>query len=216
MKYQKFDNYFVFDENPELRVYVREEKIQDYIHDVTEQKKRSESCHYVHKETGVKKKNIDFDQDDYDDYEFTCTYDYKSKLSKASYGGKDKHCTYDRDDKEMEKLANCYFFNKTSEEYDKQEEEWKAKRLEQQRKMPMLHNLIMVAGRAPYYVNDDGEEITIEEHMRLMKEQLGDDCFEYADSLISEEAKQFAKKFLENSVEDNTDYNKPVSLKDWD
>lgn len=177
--YEKFDDYYIFSSNPKQRVYLGTATTEDYIHDVAEQAKRSASCHYVHKETGaeVSSKNDLDPYDIIDNYEYECSYEFKNKLHMGSMSGLKKSCTYNSEDPAMERLANAYFFNQTLEQYDARQEEHRLKREKSKRENPELHNLMWVDGRM-YYVDDDGKEISNEEHFKKMRAELGDDYFD--------------------------------------
>ena len=194
--YENKGDYYVFSDNPDTRVYLGNASPEDYIHDVEQQTQRSESCYYYDIKTGKKVSQDEaFDksfekgeliwhgaQHELDKienytYGYKCEYDFKRKLALASYGGPRKSCKYISKDKAMNRLATAYFFDQTLEEYDKRQEEFQKERDESKRKNPSIHNLMCVSGET-YYVDDDGNRITPSEHIKLMKEQLGEDCFD--------------------------------------
>lgn len=189
--YENHGDYYTFSHQPDTRVYLGDADPNDYIHDVINQKKRTESCYYYEISTG---KKVDYDNipdeesihfnnsDPYPlkencKYGFKCDYDFKRKLSLAHYSIAGRNVKYIQKDKAIERLATAYAFNKTLEEYDAWTEEFNRKQEKFKRENPSLHNLMGVDGRM-YYTDDNGKEITIEEHQTRMKAELGEDCFE--------------------------------------
>lgn len=183
--YENKGDYYIFSHEPNTRVYLGNAAPEDYIHDEENQAKRSIYLRYVNKETGESKRWEEFDHDakcDFDfhnKYEFKCDYDFNRKLVMTSMGSSTRNVKYISSDKVAKRLAWTYVFNQTLEEYDSFEKKWQETRLEWKRKNPLLYNLRCFDGET-YYVNDNGDRITFEEHVKLMKEELGEDCFELA------------------------------------
>lgn len=224
--YEKFDDYYIFSHQPEMRVYLGDASPEDYIWDEEQQAKRSVSSWYKEVHTG---KEITWD--DIRDYEYDgskpgngCvwygspahdfdkrenytfegghSHDFVRRLHLSQWGNLStgKGCKYLYKDKAMERLAHAYFFNQSLEQYDAQQEEFRKEREKQKRESPALYNLMMVSGET-YYVDDNDQRITVDEHCARMKAELGEDCFEIADAKIREEhpeaykaAQEFVKR----------------------
>lgn len=201
--YEKFEDYYVFSNNPNTRVYLGKESPEDYIWDELEQQKRTASSWYKEVHTGKEitfkdvlaydrdgskpgNGQVWYDGDDEDDgfgrkkesytFEGGHTYDFTRKLHLASMGSSAKSCKYVSDDKAAQRLAWAWYFNKTLEKYDIDQKEIEDKREEAARKNPHLHNLMWVSGEM-YYVDDNQNRISLEEHEKNMKAKFGDDVF---------------------------------------
>lgn len=178
--YEKFDDYYVFSCNPKTRIYLGDASPEDYIHDKIEQAKRIESCSHYVIATGEKVDGYPKGELAGETVEYKCAYSFVRRLSLSTLSGPRGSVEYESKNKAMERLAQACFFGQTLEEYDARQLEIQAKRDEQARKRPLMHNLSWVNGRT-YYTNDDGVEISFEEHKRYMKEKFGDDVFEKAE-----------------------------------
>lgn len=204
----RIGDYYIFSHEPNTRVYLGDAAPNDYIWDELEQQKRSASSWYkeIHsgkeitwddimnyKHDGSLPGNglVFYDEGEWckrENYTFEggCTHNFERKLSLGGMGKLGgESCKYNQKDKAAEKAAWCFFFNQTSEEYDARQEENRLQREKQKRDNPGMHNLMMVSGES-YYVDDDNNRITMEEHVKKMKEELGEDCFELANARIRE------------------------------
>lgn len=172
--YEKHGDYYIFSHKPKVRVYLGEALPEDYIWDELEQRKRSASCYHYVIATGEK-------VDDYPDGEiagsasatvdYKCDYEFTRRISGMCSMGNFSTgvgVEYASKDKAMKRLAEAHYFNKTLDQYDAQQDEYRLKREEDKHRHPLLHNLMMVNGET-YYVNDDGKRITFEEHYEFMK-----------------------------------------------
>lgn len=215
--YENHGDYYTFSNDPEARVYLGDVPPEDYIHDVQEQAKRTASCYYYEIKTGKKvDKEIAYashdliwhgpshrgDKEEDYTYGFKCDYDFKRKTSLASYHVHDRTVSYNQKDPAMERLATAYAFGQSLEEYDKRKKEFQDEMDEFARKNPSITNLMMVGGRPPYYVDDEGNEISSDKHIELMKAKYGDDVFDLERERLEretpEEVKQMIKEMMEN------------------
>lgn len=207
--YTNYGDYYIFDNAPNTRVYLGSVSPEDYIWDEEQQALRTASCGYVHKETKVKIHWDDLTDDQKSDldlrnkYDHECTYDFVRRAHCAYLGSSKKSVRFISGDKALERLAWIYYLDQAPEEYDARQEKFRLEREETKRRNPGLHNLMMVAGET-YYVDDNGKRITFEEHVALMKEQLGEDCFDVAHERMKKEnpermalAEKLANKYLE-------------------
>lgn len=200
--YKNYGDYYIFNDSPETRVYLGEVSPEDYIHDQIHQAKRSASCYNYELTTGKKVSQEEAFEKSYEKgeliwredegvevdyagrpksnftYGYRCDYDFNRRTSLGYMMFGDKSVKYNQNDPAMERLARAYAYGQTLEEYDAQQAAFKQERDDWARKHPSLTNLMMVGGKPPYYVDDDGKEITIQEHRVLMKEKYGDDVFE--------------------------------------
>jgi hypothetical protein len=198
--FTKHDDYYLFSNNPETRVYLGSVKPEDYIWDEEQQALRTASCGYFNKVTGEKavepkcdlEDDSEYDWQFYEEHEYQCTYDFIRRAHCAYLGSSKKNVRFISADKAMERLAWIYYLDQTPEEYDARQEQYKVEAEERKRRSPAMHNLMMVAGET-YHVDDNGKRITFEEHIALMKEQLGEDCFDVAHQRMQEENPEIMK-----------------------
>lgn len=206
---EKTNDYAVFSHAPNTKVYLGDCPIEDYIHDEENQLKRSASCYYYEIATGKKVSqdevfgkeedgNIELvwhgeefthENDKISNYKYgyKCDYDFERK---TAFGGMESltgpQIKYNQRDKSSYRLAWIDFMQITPEEYDKREAKFAKEREDDARKSPYLHNLMWVDGRM-YYVDDNKNEISLDQHIELMKKKFGDDVFELAEKRRKEE-----------------------------
>ena len=212
--YESFGEYYIFSHDLNTRVYLGDASPEDYIHDELEQQKRSASY--------IPPKN----KKDFNDLG-TWTYDFKRRLSLGEMGNFTTNikAKYNQNCKAAERLAWIWFLNTTPEEYDARQAQLQRERDERAREMPYLHNLMMYwkegIGNVSYYVDDDGNEITFEQHQINMKAKYGDDVFELAakNNPPSPEAKKFLEQYYamkDMSMEEKVNYMTKVNLDDFE
>jgi hypothetical protein len=183
--YEKFEDHYIFSHEPNTRVYLGNISPEDYIWDQEQQALRTASCKYINKITGKPaeepKCNLEddseYDWKFYDNHKFECTYEFKQRAHCAYMGGPKRSVKHASGDKAMERLAWIYYMDETPEVYDARQKSYRLDAEKRKKENPMMHNLMWVSGEL-YHVNDAGERITFDEHIALMKEQLGEDCFE--------------------------------------
>lgn len=176
--YEKFNDHYVFSHKPKVRVYLGEANPDDYVWDEQQQAIRSASCYHYIIATGEK-------VDGYPEGEiagsasatvdYKCDHDFERRIKGiASFGNfsNGRGCEYQSKDKVSQRLAESWYFNKTLEQYDQQQEQYRIKSEAFDKKYPYLKNLMLVSGET-YYVDDDGNRIEdTEGHLAKITKQL--------------------------------------------
>lgn len=205
--YEKFDDYYLFSHKPDTRVYLGNNNPEDYILDELEQMKRTKSCGYFDKNGLMVEEPEEYDDEFYDNHEYECTYSFIRKIGGMQHlGGPDKSCEFVSSESDK---AWAWYIGKTPEQYQEHKAEIEKKFDARKREKPSLHNLVMANGET-YYVNDAGDRISFEEHVALMKEQLGEDCFDKERENLDPKYKKFAENYI--SIISETE-NMPVEEK---
>ena len=207
--YEKIGDYYIFNNNPKTRVYLGKAHPEDYMYDEAEQAKRSASAWYKEVHTGKSitwDKIMDYEQNDSkpgnglvwyensshdlgkrEDYTFEGGHalEFKRKLCMGEMGNLNKTIKYNQKDKSCERLAWIDFLETSPEEYDTRQSQFAKESEEIARKSPWLHNLCMAwkegVGNETYYTDDEGNRISPNEHVELMKKKFGNDVFELAE-----------------------------------
>lgn len=219
--YKKYDNYYIFSDEPNTKVFLGDIPPEDYIHDQVHQAKRRASCYHYEIATGKKVsqeeayekswekeeliwhgEDLTHEHDSIKNYTYgyKCDYDFQRKTFLTTMGGTNGNFKYNSKDPKMKRLAESEFFGYTLDLYDLMQKKHREEREEFERLNPSITNLMMIGGRDPFYVDYDHNEITCEQHTALMKEKYGEDVFEKeAERLEKEtspEVKEIVKQIL--------------------
>lgn len=217
--YEKFDNYYVFSHEPNTRVYLGNHSPDDYVEDEMNQQKRSASSWYKEVHTGKKvtwDEIMDYDHDnskpgngqvwyesmnphhEFDKkenytWEGGCDFEFERKITGlATYGNfsANRSATYVP---EFKSEAWAYVSGHSMERQKEIEAEIRASMDEFNREHPWLVNLHDHDG----YHDDEGNSITVDQHIINMKAKYGDDVFELAEAKVDPEIKKQVEKIME-------------------
>ena len=222
--YEKRGNYFIINGNENSRVYT-DANPEDYIEDLINQEKRSASAWYKEVHTG---KEVTWDEiADYDhdgskpgngfvwygsaDHEFDkrenytweggFSFKFERKVpGLATFGSNGRSATYES---KYKTEAWAFVNGKTIEEQREIERMSRERMDDFNRRHPWLYNLHDRLG----YLDDNGNQITFEEHREMVKKKYGDDVFEKADAELQKkfDADPVLKKAVDEIVQARMD-----------
>ena len=213
--YEKFDNYYIFSHEPNTRVYLGANSPDDYVEDELNQQRRTASAWYreVHTGNTVTWEDImdyghdgskpgnglvwygsashEFDHRENYTFEGGHTFDFKRKVKGlARFGNNIRQASYVPDFKSE---AWAYVSYHSMERQKEIESQTRASIDEFNRDHPWIVNLHDTRG----YLDDNGNSITIDQHVMAMKERYGDDVFELAEAKVDPEIKKKVEKIME-------------------
>ena len=205
--YEKFDEYYIFSNSPNKRVYLGPHSPDDYVEDELNQQKRTASAWYKEIHTG---KDITWDdimsykhdgskqgngfvfygpEDNWQKrenytYEGGHTFDFERKVKGlASFGNGQRSATYVET---YRSEAWAYVSGKTIEQQKQIEKDIEDRMEKFDREHPYLIGLHDRLG----YLDGDRNPITVEEQQIMVKAKYGDDVFEIADAKVSPEIRK--------------------------
>lgn len=222
--YEQRENYFIINGNENKRIYA-DVSPEDYIEDLINQEKRNASAWYKEIHTG---KEVTWDEiADYDhdgskpgngfvwygsaDHEFDkrenytweggFSFEFERKVpGLATFGSNERSATYES---KYKTEAWAFVNGKTIEEQLEVEKKVRESIDDFNRRHPWLYNLHDRLG----YLDDDGNQITFEEHQEMVKKKYGDDVFEKADAELQKkfDANPALKKAVDEIVQARMD-----------